>query len=168
MASKRVRVEVEDFDGVDEPLANASVHGVISSLSPTKKGRKSHYFHGMVSNGKSKLRLVGFSQAQQRQMKDFMSKKKPVQLEDCEIKQARRGQKMEIMLKGQTTISESQKKFDVASIDFEDDSPSTVALSGLDSMNVFDRVTVNVKVLKLGHGSSFSAYGKEQTGRCGG
>ena len=38
---------------------------------------------------------------------------------------------MEILLKGYTTISESQKTFDVASIDFEDDSPCTVGLSDL-------------------------------------
>ena len=47
-------------------------------------------------------------------MQDFMSKKKPVQLEDCKIKHARRGPKMETMLKGHTTISASPKTFDVA------------------------------------------------------
>ena len=56
---------------------------------------------------------------------------------------------MEIMLKGQTTISESAKTFDVASIDFEDDSPSSVTLSELDSTNIWDRVSVDVKVLTV-------------------
>ena len=37
MASKR-KNDVEDFEDLDEPVANASVHGVISSLSPIKKG----------------------------------------------------------------------------------------------------------------------------------
>lgn len=90
MASKRKNEEVEDFEAVDKPHASANVHGVISSLSPIKKGRKSEYFDGIVSNGKSKLRLVGFSPAQQQEMKNFMSQKTPVQLEDCETKQARR------------------------------------------------------------------------------
>ena len=66
-----------------------------------------------------------------------------MQLEDCEIKQARRGIKV---LKGYTTISESQKTFDVASIDFEDDCPCTVGLSDL---NVFDMVSVHVKILTV-------------------
>ena len=51
MASKRNKEEVEDFEEVDEPLASASVHGVISSLSPIKKGRNSNYFDGTVSDG---------------------------------------------------------------------------------------------------------------------
>jgi len=49
----------------------------------------------------------------------------------------------------QTTISESAKTFDVASIDFEDDSPSSVTLSKLDSTNIWDRVSVDVKVLTV-------------------
>ena len=77
-------------------------------------------------------------------MQDFMSKKKSMQLEDCEITQARRGIKMEIMLKGHTTISESLKTFDVASIDFEDYSPCIVSLRDLDVVNVFNRVSVDV------------------------
>jgi len=149
MASKHKREEVKDFEGVAKPLGSANVRGVISSLSPIKKGRKSNYFEGTVSDGKSKLHLVGFSQAQQKQMQDLKAQKKAVQFEDCEIKQARSGVKMEIMLKGQTTISESAKTFDVASIDFEDDSPSSVTLSELDSTNIWDRVSVDVKVLTV-------------------
>jgi len=72
-----------------------------------------------------------------------------VQFEDCEIKQARRVGKDGDHAKGQTTISESAKTFDVASIDFEDDSPSSVTLSELDSTNIWDRVSVNVKVLMV-------------------
>ena len=56
---------------------------------------------------------------------------------------------MEIMLKGQTTISESAKTFNMARIDFEDDSPSSVTLSELDSTNIWDRVSVDVKVLTV-------------------
>jgi len=56
---------------------------------------------------------------------------------------------MEIMLKGQTTISESAKTFNMARIDFEDDSPSSVTLSELDSANIWDRVSVDVKVLTV-------------------
>ena len=37
MTSKRLREEVEDFEGLDEPVANASVHGMISSASLVKK-----------------------------------------------------------------------------------------------------------------------------------
>ena len=39
---------------------NATVHGVITSLSPMKKGRSSNFFHTNISDGETKLRLVGF------------------------------------------------------------------------------------------------------------
>ena len=87
-----------------------------------------------------------------------MSKKKPVQLEDCEIKQARRGM---IMLKGYTAISESPKTFDMASIVFGDDSPCTVSLSDL---NVFDRVSVHVKILTVM--DPVSVTGSSTAGSC--
>jgi len=46
-------------------------------------------------------------------------------------------------------VSQPIKTFDVASIDFEDDSPSSVTLSELDSTNIWDRVSVDVKVLTV-------------------
>lgn len=59
-----------------KPVGSANVHVVISSLSPIKRGRKSNYFEGTVSDGKLKLRLVGFSQAQQKQMQDLKAQKR--------------------------------------------------------------------------------------------
>ena len=50
-----------------------------------------------------------------------MTTKQPIKLEDCEVKQARRGTKMEVMLKGSTKIADSPKKFNIPSADFEDD-----------------------------------------------
>ena len=69
---------------------------------------------------------------------------------------------MEIMLKGQTTISESVKEFNMAAIDFKDDSPSVVTLSKLDSLNVWDRVSIDVKVLTVMDPVSVSGGKKKQ------
>ena len=45
MASKRTREKVEDFKGLDEPVVNASVHGVISSDTLSgKEGTKEELF----------------------------------------------------------------------------------------------------------------------------
>ena len=82
-------------------LSAASIHGVISSLSPIKKGCKSNC---TISDGKSKVRLVGFNPLQRTRMKILMDKKQAVKLEDCEVRHARRGQNMEILLKGSTKI----------------------------------------------------------------
>ena len=96
---KHEELEVEEVESLDEPLSTASIHGIISSLSPIKKGCKSCYFDGSVSDGKSKVRLVGFSPSQRTRMQNLMERKQAVKLDDCEVRHARRGQKMEILLK---------------------------------------------------------------------
>ena len=76
MASKRQVEEAENFEVMDRPISKANVHGVLTSLSPVKKGRSTNYFDGTVSDGNSKLHVVGFSVGQQKVMNDFMCKNK--------------------------------------------------------------------------------------------
>ncbi len=128
MARKRQFDEVDKFDSVDKPMSSASVHGVLTSLSPVKKGQKSVYFDGTVSDGNSKTRLVGFSLKQYKMMGDFRSKKQAIQLSDCEIKRSWRGEKMELLLKASMIISESPRKIEVSSLEFEEDDPAKVTL----------------------------------------
>ena len=117
-AWKRLFDEVDNFDSIDKPVSSAKIHCIVTSLSPVTKGCKSVYFDGTVSDGASNMRLVGFNSKQQKQMEDFMSKRQPVQLTNFEIKQARRGNKMEILLKANTSIGESPKKIEVLSVEF--------------------------------------------------
>ena len=144
---------------MDEPRSTASIHGVISSLSPIKKGCKSNYFDGSVSDGKSKVRLVGFSPSQRTRMKNMMERKQAVKFDDCEIRHAGRGQKMEIVLKGKTKISMSPKKFDFANILIEEE---IIPLSGIESKGVFDRVSVRVKVSKVADAAEIPTGKKKQ------
>ena len=55
MASKptKCKLELEEVDSLEEPVSTASLHAVVSSLSPVKKGRNSDYFEGTVTDGKS-------------------------------------------------------------------------------------------------------------------
>lgn len=46
----------------------------------------------------------------QKRMDNFMGKKQAVQIKDCEIKQSRRGDRMEILFKADTCINETVKK----------------------------------------------------------
>ena len=55
----------------------------------------------------------------------------------CEIKQAQRGEKMEVMLKGSTKVLKSPKKFDVSNLDFKDDGPVSISLAHINSYNVY-------------------------------
>ena len=78
-----------------------------------------------------------------------MDKKEAIQLSDCEIKKARRGEKMEVVLKGSTTISGSPKKIQVSSVDFEDDKPVVLTLQELQSTDEYEKVSIEVKVIKV-------------------
>ena len=143
---KHEELEVDELEALDEPISAASIHGVISSLSPIKKGCKSNYFDGTISDGVSKVRLLGFNPLQRTRMKILMDKKQAVKLEDCEVRHARRGQNMEILLKGSTKIGTSPKKFDYSNIPIDDE---ITLLSDIESKGVFDRVSVRVKVSKV-------------------
>ena len=113
---KLEELEVDEVESLDETLSTACVHGVISTLSPIKKGCKSNYFDGSVSDGKSNIRLVGFNPSQRIRMKNLMKNKQAVKIDDCEVRHARRGQSMEILLKGSTKISMSPRKFECSNI----------------------------------------------------
>ena len=149
MARKRQFHEIEDFDSVEQPIPSASLHGIVTSLSPLKKGVKSAYFDGTVSDGTSKLRVVGFSTKQQKLMEDFMVKKQPIQLTDCEVKRARRGDQMELLLKTTTAIHGSPKKIEVLSAYFEDNKTRVITLEGLQVIDTYSRMTADVKVEKI-------------------
>ena len=72
MARKRRSIyEVEDLDTLDQPIPKAKVHGVITSLSPVKKGRTCSYFDGTLADGTSKIRVVGFSSSQQNIISNY-------------------------------------------------------------------------------------------------
>lgn len=145
---KRAFEEVDNFDEISKEIPSASVHGVLTSISPVKKGRKQNYFEGTVSNGSSKLWLVGFDTKQQKQMADMMSKKIPIQIQNCEIKPSRRGEKMEILLKFHSSIKETTETFDVSDVEYLDGTPKTITLDELQSKHGYAKVTVDVKVQK--------------------
>ena len=97
MARKRP-LELEKLDEIENPLSSATIHGVVTSLSPIMKGRSINYFDGTPSDDTAKLRMVGFNASQWKIIKEFMDNKAPIQLSDCQIRQARRGNKMKVML----------------------------------------------------------------------
>ena len=94
---KPEELEVDEVESLDELLSTTCVHGVISTLSPIKKGCRSNYFDGSVSDGKSNIHLVGFNPSQRIRMKNLMENKQAVKIDDCEVRHARRGQSMEIL-----------------------------------------------------------------------
>ena len=156
---KLEELEVDEVESLDETLSTACVHGVISTLSPIKKGCKSNYFDGSVSDGKSNIRLVGFNPSQRIRMKNLMKNKQAVKIDDCEVRHARRGQSMEILLKGSTKISMSPRKFEFSNILIQEE---ITPLSDLESKGVYDRVSVHIKVGNITHPTEVPTGKKKQ------
>ena len=125
-----------------------SVHGVITALSPLKKGRTCNYFEGSVSDDTDRTRFVGFSSSQRRLLSEFMERRKTVSIQDCQAKLARRGDKIELLLKGSTKIKASSKTFDIPWQEFDLMEPPTreISLSEIQTAEVYERVTAAVKV----------------------
>ena len=82
---KRHIEEVDRLDLLQQPLANASVHGAVTSLSPVKKGRNSS-FDGTMYDGHRQIHLVGFLPGQQKKLDAFYTNKKVVNFHNCEVK----------------------------------------------------------------------------------
>ena len=87
---------------------------------------------------------------QQQKLNDYHQKNIAVALESCEVKPARQGEGYKVMLKSSTVIKQSPKKLDVASLMADIATASkTVTLLSLESLDVFQKVTVNIKVVEL-------------------
>ena len=100
----------QEFSKIEEidSCASAIVHGAISSLSPIKRGTKSPYFDGTLIDDSARVRTVGFDQLQ-RKLQYFYTRKRPVCIQNCQIKQSINGDGFEIILKSNTKIIASEK-----------------------------------------------------------
>ena len=144
---KRPLYEVDKYDAIKEPHTNVTLDGAITTLSPVKKGKRSSYFDGAMTDGTSHLRIVGFNSDQQRKLTMYFEKKEPTRLINCEVKPAREGDKLEIMLKKFTEITSSPKKISIP--EEVPDTPSVIQLTDLPRITNFQRVSTNVKVIAI-------------------
>ena len=150
-ARKRLFHEVADFASVTTPHPNANIHAAVTTLSPVKKGQSSIYFDRTLTDGTSKMCMVGFSSDQRKKLVSFADSSQSVQLINCKIKQSREGDKMEIILKKFTDIKKSPKDINTSNLDPTDtaDTSSEITLDKISEIQVFQRVTVAAKVLNL-------------------
>jgi len=99
MSLKR-KLEFSNVASMDQPMDSASVHGMASCVSGVKVSQQgSNSFNATLSDGKVTIKLVGFKVAQQANIKELMERKQAVVLDDCQIKKAKRGSNMEVILK---------------------------------------------------------------------
>ena len=88
------KLELDDLED-KEQAPHASIHGVIKSLSPMKKGRRSDFFEGKCyfNSKSSPSRFIGFMPKQLDALQRMKDENKPVYFDDTEVTKARRGEK---------------------------------------------------------------------------
>ena len=146
MATKRSREKCDEFDdlsAVTHPSPNAKIQGIITELSPIKKGKTTTYFDGEIADDQSRKRLFGFDKEVRRRLLEHREKNEPVVLSHCEVKQSKFADKLEVLVGKSTAVEKSKKVFHVKK---ETADKRIIQLSELEEIPEFTRVTVEVKV----------------------
>ena len=73
------------------PAKNVKIEGMVTVLSPMKRGRKSEYFHGEISDGKEKMRLYCYDATVRDELEKVAQSKEGVRLEGCDMTVSRDG-----------------------------------------------------------------------------
>lgn len=110
-----------------------------------KKRRKSAYFDGEISDGKSKMRLFGFEPEVQNKLVEYRDSGAAVTLGLRAVRLTQEGTKFEVMVKSGMVLKDSEAKFEV-----EGGGEKVVTLADIEGMQDYDRVTVVVKVVVCG------------------
>jgi hypothetical protein len=116
MSSKKSRFTSEEvaINAICKAVPSATVHGVVTTLSPIKEsakirgGRK--YFDGQVADEKGVVRLVGFEPKLWNTLHESCDKSKSVSLMNCVIQTNKRSGEFEVVANDRTKIQESPKK----------------------------------------------------------
>ena len=163
MASKNLMEVFEDIKSIDKISANAQIEGVLCSsteMQDPKRGKK-RYFRGQMSDGSKKIRLVGFDNQQQKLLHDFYVTNSPIKITECEVQRSTYSGELEIKLTGKSAIAKSPKKFETVADSSTTSSPVLIRVSEVYNKENFDKVNLNIKVLKLNDLSKLTVWERE-------
>ena len=163
MASKNLMEVFEDIKSIDKISANAQIEGVLCSsteMQDPKRGKK-RYFRGQMSDGSKKIRLVGFDDQQQKLLHDFDVTNSPIKITECEVQRSTYSGELEIKLTGESAIAKSPKKFETVADSSTTSSPVLIRVSEVYNKENFDKVNLNIKVLKLNDLSKLTVWERE-------
>lgn len=90
--------------------------------------------------------MIGFDVLQQQKLSEHQEDEQAIMLENCEVKKARYGDSMEVMIKQSTTVVPSPRKLEkVVTCN-----PSDVTtIDQLKSLEDYKSVTIAIKVLQV-------------------
>lgn len=129
---------------VTEATPNATVSGVVTSLSPIHPSR---YFDGEVTDGECVMRLVGFDKVKRQELQALADYNIPVTFKHCLIQENKFKKCLEIILKSHTKIEPSEINFDVS--DPKTVGSSIIQLNQLCEIPEESRVTIRVVIMKV-------------------
>lgn len=138
----------EDADIVDVSETTVSpktnVGGIITSLSPMKKSR---YFHGSISDGRSSLRLYGFDSAVRKRLMDHMEANESIVLQNCEVKPSRQNSdQLEIYVSPKAGLQKCLKEYDLTDDQLlGEQTTKTVSLAEVEDLDPYQSISVTVK-----------------------
>ena len=137
-------------------IDGATVHGLLTSMSPVKKSRKNEkntYFTARLSDGEKSVRLISFDSKLHPTMEQFLKDEKPLKITNCNVREENMGNAFEIIASPhKTTIERSDRKYEVpaGSINTtgtEQTLPVTIA--GVQDVQLHQKVQVNGKVVSI-------------------
>ena len=116
LGCKRKAVEdISDYSTIGNTVKESvNVHGVLRNLSPVKRGKRANFFDGEMTDGACRIRFVGFKAEQRKKLEELSKGDNSVVIEDCQLVMSRQGHRMEALLKSSTSITESNKQFDLS------------------------------------------------------
>ena len=126
-------------------IDNASMHGVVTRLSPMKQGKKSQYYEGNLTDGQRDIRLYGFNHLQHKQLQRFKESGESLKLVNCEVKKVAKGdaEKIELCVKPFSSIEESQESFTIRPVNKD------LQLAAIAGMNDYEIITVRGEVHEI-------------------
>ena len=147
--SMEEKTTLTEFDSIAQlqPTNAASIHDVVTNVSPMKKSQSTSYFEAKLCDDDTQVRLVGFSATQQKRLANCQDTMDPVNLSDVKIKCAKHSDDLELLLKTSSQVQRSPKKIAPAKV--AKLVSSNISLIDLQHKKDYDRVNVRAKVLRI-------------------
>ena len=104
---------------------------------------------GEISDGKSAMQVYGYDEGVRRKLLSFEESKSAVAISACEVKKARRGEDLEVLVGKKTGVFKSEKEYDVGESPKKKKAGMKICLGSLKDIDVYHRVSVEVKAICL-------------------
>ena len=129
----------------------ASVHGVVSHLTPVKDStnKKTKWFDGRLTDGKKSVRPVSFDPSLRATFDASKHEKKPININNCIVKHGRDAGQLEILATSKSTIQMSPRKFLLTEEDFKYEMSKQVTITDINDLAANQRVSVVVNVISI-------------------